>query len=61
MRRPIDTCLMTIRCLLRCVTEDDLEHVWTATRYPGFNDGMRWNPPTSKAANYVVIQHHLRM
>ena len=61
MRRPIDTCLTATRCLLRCVAEDDLEHVWTATRYPGFNDGMRWNPPASKAAIYAAIQHHLRI
>ncbi len=58
MRIALDTCLKTPRCLLRCVSEDDLEHVWTATRYPGFNDGMRWNPPTSKAQIYGVIQRH---
>ena len=26
----------------------DLEHVWTATRYPGFNDGMLWDAPASR-------------
>ncbi len=49
MSVPFDTCLETSRCFLRCVGEDDLEHVWSATRYPGFNDGMRWNPPRLKS------------
>jgi [ribosomal protein S5]-alanine N-acetyltransferase len=45
---PLDTCLTTARCLLRCVAEEDLEHVWTATRHPGFNDGMNWEPPACR-------------
>jgi [ribosomal protein S5]-alanine N-acetyltransferase len=61
MRVPLDTCLETPRCVLRCVGEDDIEHVWTATRHPGFNDGMPWNPPTSKAQIYGAIRHHLNM
>jgi ribosomal-protein-alanine N-acetyltransferase len=33
---------------LRAVELRDLEHVWTATRYPGFNDGMLWDAPASR-------------
>jgi [ribosomal protein S5]-alanine N-acetyltransferase len=32
---------------LRAVELRDLEHVWTATRFPGFNDGMLWDAPVS--------------
>ncbi len=46
---PLNICLTTSRCVLRCASEDDLESVWSATRYPGFNDGMRWNPPKLKS------------
>lgn len=61
MRVPLATCLETPRCVLRCVGEDDIEHVWTATRHPGFNDGMPWNPPASKAQIYGAIGRHLNM
>ena len=37
----------TARCLLRCSTVEDIPHVFSATRYPGFNDGMQWEPPAS--------------
>ena len=45
----LDTCLTTPRCVLRCASDEDLEDVWSATRYPGFNDGMPWNPPQMKS------------
>lgn len=44
----LDTTLHTPRCILRPVDHRDLEHVWTASRYRGFNDGMIWDAPTSR-------------
>jgi [ribosomal protein S5]-alanine N-acetyltransferase len=44
----LDTTLRTRRCILRAVEHRDLEHVWTASRYPGFNDGMIWDAPASR-------------
>ena len=45
-RVPLDTVLHSRRCRYRFVSEDDVEHSWTATRHPGFNDGMAWDAPT---------------
>ncbi len=56
---PLDTCLETPRCVLRCVSEDDLEPVWSATRYPGFNDGMRWYPPKLKSEISIWTKRNL--
>jgi [ribosomal protein S5]-alanine N-acetyltransferase len=33
----------TARCRLRAPTTEDIPHVFSATRYVGFNDGMLWN------------------
>lgn len=48
MTVPFDTKLITERCVLSAVSDEDLEHIWTATRYPGFNDGMLWDPPATR-------------
>lgn len=45
---PEDIILLTQRCRLRPVHLDDIPHVFEATRYPGFNDGMHWDPPESE-------------
>ena len=37
--------LKTERCFLRHVTEEDIPHVFSATRYDGFNEGMVWDAP----------------
>lgn len=34
---------------LRIPTLEDIDHVFSATRYEGFNDGMLWNAPANKA------------
>ena len=39
--------LKTERCTLRHVREDDLPHVFSASRVAGFNDGMIWDPPAN--------------
>lgn len=37
----------TVRCRLRCPSVADLPHIFSATRYAGFNDGMQWEPPAT--------------
>lgn len=34
-------------CILRCISEQDIPHILSATRFQGFNDGMLWEPPQS--------------
>ncbi len=38
----------TARCRLRYPDASDLPHIWSAARTPGFNDGLRWAPPSSR-------------
>ena len=40
--------LHTPRCTLRIVSEDDVPFVWSASRFPGFTDGMTWSPPANQ-------------
>jgi len=49
MRLPNPFECQTARCRLRIPNESDFPHIWSATRHPGFNDGMPWNPPTCEA------------
>lgn len=37
--------LQTERFRLRIPSADDFPHIFSATRFPGFNDGMLWEPP----------------
>ncbi|TBR57915.1 hypothetical protein B4U84_18315 [Westiellopsis prolifica IICB1] len=37
----------TERCILRCVCEQDIPYVFSATRFKGFNNGMLWEAPQS--------------
>lgn len=43
---PIDEQILTKRCRLRYPSESDIPHIWSASRTPGFNDGMLWEPPS---------------
>lgn len=52
----LDTTLSTKRLLLRSVELSDVDLVWEASRFEGFNDGMTWDPPTSKE-DIVEITH----
>lgn len=42
---PLSYQLETNRLLLRIPNESDFPHIFSATRYKGFNDGMPWEPP----------------
>lgn len=44
---PKDFIHTTARCRLRIVSEADIPLVFSASRYPGFNNGMLWDPPAS--------------
>jgi ribosomal-protein-alanine N-acetyltransferase len=44
---PLDFTLTTKRCRLRAPSEADFPHIFSATRFPGFNEGMLWEPPAS--------------
>jgi hypothetical protein len=41
----MDLVLMTPRCRLRVPSREDIAHLWTASRVPGFCEGMVWEPP----------------
>jgi len=56
---PLDTVLETARCRLRAVSEEDIAFVWSATRVPGFNDGMRWDAPASPEELVPVTRRNL--
>jgi len=45
---PVDHRIETERLVLRIAKADEIDFVWEATRYPGFNDGMLWNTPETK-------------
>ena len=51
---PLDTILKTERCILRVVSEDDVECVWMASRFPDFTSGMTWDPAETKEE---IIDH----
>ncbi|HMB90375.1 MAG TPA: GNAT family N-acetyltransferase, partial [Rhodothermales bacterium] len=42
---PLTYTIETPRCRLRVPAVTDLPHIFEATRYPGFNEGMLWEPP----------------
>jgi RimJ/RimL family protein N-acetyltransferase len=43
----LSTALTTERLRLRAVSYDDIPFVFDASQFPGFCDGMRWEPPSS--------------
>ncbi|MEL6255849.1 MAG: GNAT family protein [Bacteroidota bacterium] len=45
----------TKRFLLRIPEESDIPHVFSATRYKGFNEGMQWDPPESIEELYAPL------
>ena len=57
---PLDTVIKTPRLLLRAVDFSDVELVWEATRFEGFNDGMTWDPPASKEEIIQVTERNLK-
>jgi len=60
MTFPRDFCLLTARLRLRCPSREDIPHVFSATRQPGFNDGMAWDAPASEAELVEPLERNLR-
>jgi [ribosomal protein S5]-alanine N-acetyltransferase len=50
--------LKTTRCILRHVSEDDIPHVFSATRAEGFNDGMQWEPPVDQSDLITPLENN---
>jgi len=48
MTFPKSLLLPTPRCTLRYISEEDIPHIFTASRVPGFTDGMLWEPPETE-------------
>ena len=44
-----DEIIVTARCRLRYPELDDIPHIWSACKTPGFNDGLPWEPPANMA------------
>jgi ribosomal-protein-alanine N-acetyltransferase len=45
---------------LRQPSEADVPHVFSATRFPGFNDGMLWEPPEHRDEILAVLPRTLK-
>lgn len=45
MAIPKSFALETLRLRLRLAALEDIPHVFSASQYPGFTDGMLWEPP----------------
>jgi [ribosomal protein S5]-alanine N-acetyltransferase len=45
MKIPRTYRINTKRCILKCISEQDIPYVFSATRFEEFNDGMVWEPP----------------
>lgn len=52
---PTTTQLTTTNYRLRIPDESDFDFIFSATRYPGFNDGMLWEPPKSIEELYAPL------
>ena len=56
---PFNLTLNTPRCTLRIVSEGDVPLVWSVSRFPGFTDGMLWNPPVDQQELIEVNRKNL--
>ncbi len=56
---PQDLTIETARCILRYPSEDDIPHIFAATRFAGFNDGMLWEAPASIDELYEPLRANL--
>jgi [ribosomal protein S5]-alanine N-acetyltransferase len=49
----------TERCQLRYPSKEDIPYIFSATRVPGFNDGMWWEAPETVAELEKPLQNNL--
>ena len=57
---PINYTIETKRLTLRIPTKADFSTIFSATRYPGFNDGMIWEPPASIDELLPPLENNLK-
>ena len=60
MKLPLDFTLNTQHFSLRIPDESDLEFVFSTTQYPGFHDGMLWDPPKSTEELIQPLKNNLK-
>ena len=56
---PFDTILQTTNYRLRIPDKSDIDFVYDATRFPGFNDGMQWDPPKDKKELIAPLENSI--
>jgi ribosomal-protein-alanine N-acetyltransferase len=56
---PFDFELTTARCRLRVPDQKDIPHVFLATRFAGFNEGMLWDPPATEKELQATLERNL--
>ncbi len=59
MEISLDTILKTPKLSLRAVDFTDVDLVWEATRFDGFNDGMTWDPPETREDIVRITERNL--
>jgi len=57
---PLSVELFSARCRLRPPSEEDVAHVFSATRFAGFNDGLQWDAPETEAELRARYRENLR-
>lgn len=60
MNLPKDFKIETERFILRIPSEADFSSIFSATRYPGFNDGMLWEPPETMEELIAPLQSNYK-
>ncbi|HEY0009588.1 MAG TPA: GNAT family N-acetyltransferase [Tepidisphaeraceae bacterium] len=60
LQLPLTYAIATSRCRLRAPTAEDIPYVFSATRHPGFNDGMLWDPPETPAELEAPLAQSLK-
>lgn len=58
MNIPKTVTLETDRCRLRFISKNDIPHIFSATRFPNFNDGMLWEPPEKEEELIEPFERH---
>ena len=52
--------LETERFVLRIPNSSDIPHIYSATQYEGFNDGMLWEPPKDMEELVAPLKRHIK-
>ena len=55
---PPDFTIETQRLRLKAADLSDVDFIWSATRFDGFNDGLTWNPPSEKSELVAVAERN---